>query len=399
MLQKERTFLQSYLSSQWPGEVAEGNWVSWEKYIVAFWAKSGRAVRLSPVRAHRVRYGSWLRSQAADWLTCPQKSGSRVWSQEMWPPWRGGWRARSLPEIPEHLLFRCLPAVPAGRAMGAVGRGPGSRASIEGAGGGGALPAGPRPAPDGRAARAGVGRGPARGRAGPGCSGAGALRGTPALAPKDALPANAAGSSLSEMTLHVNEKARPCIVGEWSPWSGCASQCRPTARVRRRAVQQEPQNGGEPCPALEERAGCLEYATPQGEDCGHAFVPAFITTSAFNKERTRQAASPHWTTRTEDAGYCMEFKTESLTHHCALENRPLTRWMQYLREGYTVCVDCQPPAMNSVSLRCSGDGLDSDGNQTLHWQAIGNPRCQGTWKKVRRVEQCSCPAVHSFIFI
>ncbi|MXQ80195.1 hypothetical protein E5288_WYG006224 [Bos mutus] len=178
---------------------------------------------------------------------------------------------------------------------------------------------------------------------------------------EDALPANAAGSSLSEMTLHVNEKARPCIVGEWSPWSGCASQCRPTARVRRRAVQQEPQNGGEPCPALEERAGCLEYATPQGEDCGHAFVPAFITTSAFNKERTRQAASPHWTTSTEDAGYCMEFKTESLTHHCALENRPLTRWMQYLREGYTVCVDCQPPAMNSVSLRCSGDGLDSDG--------------------------------------
>lgn len=59
--------------------------------------------------------------------------------------------------------------------------------------------------------------------------------------------------------------------------------------------------------------------------------------------------------------YCMEFKTESLTPHCAMENRPLTRWMQYLREGYTVCVDCQPPAMNSVSLRCSGDGLDSDG--------------------------------------
>lgn len=184
MLQKERTFLQSFLSIQWPGEVVEGNWVFWEKYIVAFWAKSGRAVRLSPVRAHRVRYSSWLRSQAADWLTCPQTSGSRVWSQEMWPPCRGGWRARSLPEILEHLLFRCLPAVPAGWAMGAVGRGPGSRAWIAGTRGGGALPAGPRPAPDGRAARAGEGRGPARGRAGPGCCGAGALGGTPALAPK-----------------------------------------------------------------------------------------------------------------------------------------------------------------------------------------------------------------------
>ncbi|XP_077608569.1 somatomedin-B and thrombospondin type-1 domain-containing protein [Crocuta crocuta] len=193
--------------------------------------------------------------------------------------------------------------------------------------------------------------------------------------------------------------ARPCIVGQWSPWSGCADRCRPAGRVRRRPVQQEPSNGGAPCPPLEERAGCLDYSTPQGQDCGRSFVPAFITTSAFNKERTRQAASPQWSTHTEDAGYCMEFKTESLTHHCAMENRPLTRWMQYLREGYTVCVDCQPPAMNSVSLRCSGDGLDSDGNQTLHWQAIGNPRCQGTWKKVRRVDQCSCPAVHSFIFI
>uniref|UniRef100_A0A8C9JE85 Somatomedin B and thrombospondin type 1 domain containing n=1 Tax=Panthera tigris altaica TaxID=74533 RepID=A0A8C9JE85_PANTA len=193
--------------------------------------------------------------------------------------------------------------------------------------------------------------------------------------------------------------ARPCIVGEWSPWSGCGDQCKPAARVRRRPVRQEPRNGGAPCPPLEERAGCLDYSTPRGQDCGHSFVPAFITTSAFNKERTRQSTSPQWSTDTEDSGYCMEFKTESLTHHCALENRPLTRWMQYLREGYTVCVDCQPPAMNSVSLRCSGDGLDSDGNQTLHWQAIGNPRCQGTWKKVRRVDQCSCPAVHSFIFI
>ncbi|EFB14494.1 hypothetical protein PANDA_011872, partial [Ailuropoda melanoleuca] len=193
--------------------------------------------------------------------------------------------------------------------------------------------------------------------------------------------------------------ARPCIVGEWSPWSGCADQCKPAARVRRRPVQQEPRNGGAPCPPLEERAGCLDYSTARGQDCGHSFVPAFITTSAFNKERTRHATSPQWSTDTEDTGYCMEFKTESLTHHCATENRPLTRWMQYLREGYTVCVDCQPPAMNSESLRCSGDGLDSDGNQTLHWQAIGNPRCQGTWKKVRRVDQCSCPAVHSFIFI
>lgn len=75
--------------------------------------------------------------------------------------------------------------------------------------------------------------------------------------------------------------ARPCIVGEWSPWSGCAAQCKPMARVRRRLVQQEPRNGGAPCPALEERAGCLEYTTPQGQACGHAFGTEVCMGAAF----------------------------------------------------------------------------------------------------------------------
>jgi len=54
--------------------------------------------------------------------------------------------------------------------------------------------------------------------------------------------------------------------------------------------------------------------------------------------------------------FCMEFKMESLTPHCTVENRPNTRWMQYLREGYTVCVACQPPAMSNHSRGCQGDG-------------------------------------------
>lgn len=73
------------------------------------------------------------------------------------------------------------------------------------------------------------------------------------------------------MTVPPCFAARPCIVGEWSPWSGCSDQCRPAARVRRRLVQQEALNGGAPCPALEERAGCLEYSTRRGQDCGRAF--------------------------------------------------------------------------------------------------------------------------------
>ncbi|XP_010574227.1 PREDICTED: somatomedin-B and thrombospondin type-1 domain-containing protein [Haliaeetus leucocephalus] len=192
--------------------------------------------------------------------------------------------------------------------------------------------------------------------------------------------------------------ALPCVVGEWSHWSGCAEQCQPDLRIRRRYVQQEPKNGGEPCPALEEKAGCLEYLNYQGEDCGHEHVPAFITTSEYGKERKRRAASSLWPSDKEEAGYCVEFKTESLSHHCALENRPYARWMQYLREGHIVCVACQPPAMNTDTHRCSGDGHNADRSKILHWEAVGNSQCQGTWKKIRQLKHCSCPLVHSFIF-
>lgn len=58
--------------------------------------------------------------------------------------------------------------------------------------------------------------------------------------------------------------------------------------------------------------------------------------------------------------FCMEFKMESLTPQCTVENRPNTRWMQYLREGYTVCVACQPPAKSNHSRGCQGDGNQAE---------------------------------------
>ncbi|PIO36295.1 hypothetical protein AB205_0050740 [Aquarana catesbeiana] len=83
---------------------------------------------------------------------------------------------------------------------------------------------------------------------------------------------------------------------------------------------------------------------------------------------------------------------------CLTEDRPHARWMLYLREGYTVCVACQHPAMHIRNHRCFGDGSDANENQILHWQAVGNARCYGTWRKVRQADKCSCPMVHSFIF-
>ncbi|XP_048406083.1 somatomedin-B and thrombospondin type-1 domain-containing protein [Stegostoma tigrinum] len=186
-----------------------------------------------------------------------------------------------------------------------------------------------------------------------------------------------------------------CEVSEWSFWSGCAEQCKNTYRVRQRYITQEPQNGGKPCPPLEERAGCVEYHSDGDTMCRQSLVPALITMGGYGKARKKRDVF----IESEAPGYCVEFKVKSLTPHCLVENRPYTRWMRYLREGFTVCVECQPPALNSRFQRCYGDGSEAERNQILHWQAIGNPQCRGTWKWIRQIESCSCPQVHSFLFI
>ncbi|XP_031807468.1 somatomedin-B and thrombospondin type-1 domain-containing protein-like isoform X2 [Sarcophilus harrisii] len=68
-----------------------------------------------------------------------------------------------------------------------------------------------------------------------------------------------------------------CAVSEWSGWSRCIEPCTVTFRVRRREVLREPRNGGGPCPALEERAGCVEYWSDQGVECKQA-----LRTSCFS---------------------------------------------------------------------------------------------------------------------
>ncbi|KAG7262332.1 hypothetical protein CRUP_000737, partial [Coryphaenoides rupestris] len=156
----------------------------------------------------------------------------------------------------------------------------------------------------------------------------------------------------------------------WSHWSGCAEPCRPAARVRVRRVEQQPGHGGQPCPGLEQRAGCLEYRDHAGKRCGPHMGPAFITSNEFAKGRP-----------THDSygvplnpGFCVEFSLQSRAAHCAVETRPHTHWMRYITEGFSV-------------------------DAVLHWVALGSPRCGGTWRKVRQTPRCHCPPQHSFVFI
>lgn len=57
-----------------------------------------------------------------------------------------------------------------------------------------------------------------------------------------------------------------CAVGPWGPWSGCSSPCGVGSKARSRQVTVPPRHGGEPCPDLKQRRGCLgEHQT-----CGTA---------------------------------------------------------------------------------------------------------------------------------
>ncbi|KAJ8257922.1 hypothetical protein GJAV_G00191180 [Gymnothorax javanicus] len=190
--------------------------------------------------------------------------------------------------------------------------------------------------------------------------------------------------------------AKPCMVSEWSQWSGCAKRCRAAVRMRSRVVLREAQNGGKLCPPLQEFAGCADYWDQHGQ-CRSSLVPALITTGGYGNARKKRDISGS----SDVTGYCVEFQLTSLTAGCLHTSHPHTQWMQYLREGHRVCVECQPPALAVGQQHCAGDGEDDGGDRklSLHWQAVGNPKCRGGWRRVRRMDFCSCPTVHSFLFI
>ncbi|KAM8914129.1 LOW QUALITY PROTEIN: somatomedin-B and thrombospondin type-1 domain-containing protein [Spinachia spinachia] len=125
-------------------------------------------------------------------------------------------------------------------------------------------------------------------------------------------------------------------------------------------------------------------------------VPAMIITGGYGNARKKRHVPD-----SSDNRYCVKFQLTSVTKGCQQSWGPHPQWMQHLREGHQVCVECQPPALAAGQTRCAGDGEENvkSRRQTLQWQAVGNPRCRGVWRRVVRLEACSCPAAHSFLFI
>ncbi|XP_018863864.1 uncharacterized protein LOC107211765 isoform X2 [Parus major] len=71
-----------------------------------------------------------------------------------------------------------------------------------------------------------------------------------------------------------------CAVGPWGPWSGCSSPCGVGSRARSRQVTVPPRHGGDPCPDLKQRRGCLG----QHPACGTAKEVAKILPNFFSQD-------------------------------------------------------------------------------------------------------------------
>lgn len=64
-----------------------------------------------------------------------------------------------------------------------------------------------------------------------------------------------------------------CAVGPWGPWSGCSSPCGVGSRARSRQVTVPPRHGGDPCPDLKQRRGCLGQHPTCGTAKGNVGCP------------------------------------------------------------------------------------------------------------------------------
>lgn len=206
-------------------------------------------------------------------------------------------------------------------------------------------------------------------------------------------------------------KAQDCLVGAWGPWSNCSNPCGYGKSMRYRQVTSYPENGGRHCPSLKQRRACIGF---QQDECAQLSVEyqaeelqerAHVLPLEFSVYRSMKKYDPwkgilknlydrYFNEIFTRATYCGHFKVQATSPHCQNSD-----WAAQLRENTTVCVECQPVAMNrQVGMRCLGHGVF---RHATTWKAVDVHRCHGEWTLVKAHEPCTCePEIQpSFIFI
>ncbi|XP_075024049.1 somatomedin-B and thrombospondin type-1 domain-containing protein-like [Calonectris borealis] len=174
-----------------------------------------------------------------------------------------------------------------------------------------------------------------------------------------------------------------CAVGPWGPWSGCSSPCGVGSKARSRQVTVPPRHGGEPCPDLKQRRGCLgEHPT-----CGTAKEVAKILPDSFSRDfrdpwRRAGLLLPEEPSGSPLPSYCGYFRLMQVGPPCRGQ-----AWSRRLHRDKRVCVECRGDASHRRP-HCTGHGLQ--GARTF-WVAASVAGCQGSWVQEGLQEACVCP--------
>ncbi|XP_049660536.1 somatomedin-B and thrombospondin type-1 domain-containing protein-like isoform X3 [Accipiter gentilis] len=195
-----------------------------------------------------------------------------------------------------------------------------------------------------------------------------------------------------------------CAVGPWGPWSGCSSPCGVGSKARSRQVTVPPRHGGEPCPDLKQRRGCLgehqTCGTAEGNagPAGDAHLPR---ASPSPGAAAIPAACPgvSLTIHVSPLGCSSPRGGQDITRllqpglqgclaksWAAAAGGAVRAWSRQLHRDKRVCVECR----GHVSHRrphCTGHGLQ--GARTF-WVAASMVGCQGSWVQEGLQEGCVC---------
>ncbi|XP_076435187.1 somatomedin-B and thrombospondin type-1 domain-containing protein-like [Babylonia areolata] len=206
-------------------------------------------------------------------------------------------------------------------------------------------------------------------------------------------------------------KAQDCSVDTWGPWSKCSNPCGFGKRLRYRAVRMYPENGGRHCPMLKQRRACVGFEEEQCAQQSLEFQAeelqerAHILPLELGVYRTMKKYDPwkgilknlydrYFNEIFTRATYCGHFKVLKTNAHCLN-----SEWAKDLRVNSTVCVECQPVAMNrEIGMRCMGHGVSS---HVTTWKAVDVAKCHGQWELTDQHLPCTCHPEHqpSFIFL
>lgn len=202
------------------------------------------------------------------------------------------------------------------------------------------------------------------------------------------------------MDYHHHCKSTDCKVAEWGEWTVCDNPCGYGTRRRIRQIEVPADNGGVHCPVLKQRRACVDY---KEEVCAQNRVEEQAEEKAergrilpleFGRYRTLKKYDPwkgilknlyskYFNHIFSRPTYRAQFRVTATRPGCEKSD-----WASVLHVNTTVCVECQPVAMNKeIGMRCHGHGVI---HENTAWKAVDVPHCHGTWEMISPHEDDHC---------